>query len=584
ETLPISFTFTKPVSGLSAAVVTVSGGTLTEWTGTGLNYTATFTPAPGPGGNATIAAGAGLAVDASGNPSLAASSLALKADPAAAATVIRVTAVTPDGAYRAGTDIVLQVVFSGVVTVTGNPTLALDFLPPRTATYSGGSGTPALNFKYTVQAGDRADDLDYAATNALSLNEGTVVNLSGSPANLTLPARGGAGALAVNANLRIDTAAPQVKVTSDRLLLKAGQTARLDFTLTEASTDFSAADVVVSNGTLSGFSGSGAGYSAVFTPAADLTGTGLVRVPAGTFTDAAGNANLAAELSLANDIGFAWARTWGASGRDQVLATGIDADGNVYSAGRFTGTVDFDPGAGVSVATSAGDADGFVTKFDRQGNFLWVRTWGGAGTDEVRALAVDATGGVYLAGSFSGTMDLDPGVPAVPATAKGANDLFVVKLNAAGQFQWGLGLGGSGPDEARALAVDAVGSVYVGGAFSAQVDFDPGAGTRMLGAAGANDGFVLKLDPSGALMWAITLGGKGSDQINALALDARGEIYVAGVFSDTVDFDPGPDLWSLTSAGGTDGFVAKFDGSGALVWARTLGGTGDDTANALAVS
>ena len=135
------------------------------------------------------------------------------------------------------------------------------------------------------------------------------------------------------------------------------------------------------------------------------------------------------------------------------MATGIDADGNVYSAGRFTGTVDFDPGAGVSVATSAGDADGFVTKFDRQGNFLWVRTWGGAGTDEVRALAVDATGGVYLAGSFSGTMDLDPGVPAVPATAKGANDLFVVKLNAAGQFQWGLGLGGSGPDEARALAV-----------------------------------------------------------------------------------------------------------------------------------
>ena len=168
--------------------------------------------------------------------------------------------------------------------------------------------------------------------------------------------------------------------------------------------------------------------------------------------------------------------------------------------------------------------------------------------------------------------------------AKGATDLFVVKLDGAGQFEWGAGLGGSGPDEARALAVDALGAVYVGGAFSGQVDFDPGEGARMLGSGGGKDGFVLKLDAAGTLLWAMALGGSGSDQVNGLALNTLGEVDVAGVFSGTVDFDPGAGLLTLSSAGGSDGFIAQFAPAGGLQWARGLGGLGEDAVSAVAVS
>jgi hypothetical protein len=96
--------------------------------------------------------------------------------------------------------------------------------------------------------------------------------------------------------LVIDTKPPTVAVTSSLQTLKAGTTAVLTFRLSEVSKDFTASDVAVTGGTLTNFAGSGATYTATFTPTAGLVGSGTVAIDVGAFTDAAGNANVAATL------------------------------------------------------------------------------------------------------------------------------------------------------------------------------------------------------------------------------------------------------------------------------------------------
>ncbi|XEG75678.1 DUF4347 domain-containing protein [Pseudomonas sp. abacavir_1] len=143
-----------------------------------------------------------------------------------------VVALTPNGTYKAGDTIQLQVTFDQNVFVDGTPGLLLETgLVDRVASYSGGSGSNVLTFLYTVQAGDVSADLDVAATSALQLNGGSIKNAGGDVATLTLAAPGAAGSLGANANIVVDGVVPligNVSVPSDGIY-RAGQ--NLDFTL-----------------------------------------------------------------------------------------------------------------------------------------------------------------------------------------------------------------------------------------------------------------------------------------------------------------------------------------------------------------
>src|SRR5438552_2041239 len=96
----------------------------------------------------------------------------------------------------------------------------------------------------------------------------------------------------------------------------------------------------------------------------------------------------------------------GGPGDDQGTAIAVDAAGNVYATGGFSGTVDFDPGPGVFNLTSAGGYDAFVSKLDGAGNFVWARALGSS-TDDGNGIAVDGAGNVYTTGAFQGTADFD---------------------------------------------------------------------------------------------------------------------------------------------------------------------------------
>lgn len=273
---------------------------------------------------------------------------------------------------------------------------------------------------------------------------------------------------------------------------------------------------------------------------------------------------------------FDWAVRTGAAGTSSIAESiDVDAAGNVYTAGRFTGTVDFDPGAGSVNLTSAGSEDAFITKIDPSGNLIWAKQVGGIQGDYSFANAVDGTGNVYLTGSFAGTVDFDPGPGVFNLTAPGVfiDDIFILKLDPDGNFLWAKRIGAGGLDFGQSIAVGPSGVVTTG-SFEGTVDFDPGPATAFLVApAGQDEIFILKLSPNGDLVWAKRMGGSSGDFGRSITLDASESVYSTGFFRGTADFDPGPATFNLTDAGNSDVFVSKLDASGNFVWASRMGGT-----------
>ena len=115
--------------------------------------------------------------------------------------------------------------------------------------------------------------------------------------------------------------------------------------------------------------------------------------------------------------------------------------------------------------------------------------------------------------------------------------------------------------------------IYASGYFRDSVDFDPGSGTYNLVSNGDHDIFISKLDPSGNLLWAKSMGGSNSDDGYSIALDGTGHVYTTGFFKDTVDFDPGSGVFNLISQGFHDMYISKFDIDGNFVWAKRIGGS-----------
>ena len=127
-----------------------------------------------------------------------------------------------------------------------------------------------------------------------------------------------------------------------------------------------------------------------------------------------------------------------------------------------------------------------------------------------------------------------------------------------------FGFGSSLSERGYAAATDDQGDVYVAGRFDDLTDFDPGSGSLELDTAGGSDAFVAKYTSAGHLVWARALGGPVAEEAKALAVDSAGNVYVAGWFQLTTDFDPGPGTAELTSEGSMDGFVVKLDSAGSL--------------------
>jgi hypothetical protein len=290
-------------------------------------------------------------------------------------------------------------------------------------------------------------------------------------------------------------------------------------------------------------------------------------------------------LKLDTNGNFVWVKQLGASSvDDDAYGLYIDNLSNIYITGYFMGTVDFDPGAGISNLTPAGSSDIYILKLDASGSFVWAKKMGGTVMDEARSIYVDGSGNVFTVGSFKGTTDFDPGTSTLNLISAGNEDIFITKLDASGNFIWAKSIGSTGIDVALSIAVDASGNSYTCGYFRGTVDFDPGSGISNLTSAGVEDIFVCKLDATGNFSWAKRIGSTSTDKAVASIVDASGNIQITGSYSGTVDFDPGATTTNLTSAGLTDIFVCTLDASGNFLRAKTIGGTGNDAGNSIAAA
>lgn len=268
-----------------------------------------------------------------------------------------------------------------------------------------------------------------------------------------------------------------------------------------------------------------------------------------------------------------WGAVAGGAGSDGANAVAVDTNGNAFVAGHFTGTALF----GTNQLVSAGVKDGFLAKYSAAGQLLWVRGFGGPGFDVVNAVAVDTNGNAYVVGNFEGTVTFGAAV-LTNTSASSFSDVFIAKFDAGGTNVWARGLGvAASSDLGNAVALDGAGNVLVAG----QSTFPSFSGVAL-----TNHGriFVAKYDNAGNPLWARKAGGGGAGQFDtatALAADAAGNVYLAGVFaSATAAFDGG---LALANEGGFDAFLARFDSTGGLQWVRQLGGAQDARANGVAV-
>lgn len=251
------------------------------------------------------------------------------------------------------------------------------------------------------------------------------------------------------------------------------------------------------------------------------------------------------------------------TGPSRAYDVATDNLGNTFSTGSFSGTVDFDPNAslpgGGDVLTSAGSLDAYVAKYAPDNSLVWAIQMGGnatdPGTDHGRGIELDALGNIYVTGSFRDTAQFG----SFTLTASpGGKDGFVAKLNAQGTVlwvrQWGLSdVDVNSGETGASVDTDAAGNVYVLGIRTTS------------GAPGGYD--FLKFNSSGTPLWAkyISTGSPagGSDMV----VDNAGNLFIAGVFSNTVDFDPNSGTRYINDGPGAySGFVLKLTSSGAFGW------------------
>ncbi len=282
-----------------------------------------------------------------------------------------------------------------------------------------------------------------------------------------------------------------------------------------------------------------------------------------------------------------WAKGF-AGGTSEGQVVRHDAYGNIYVAGVFRGTVDFDPGQpNLPIPSNGSNKDIFVVKTDRYGNFIWVNTFGSTGEEILGDMELDSIGNVYLTGSFAGITDFDGGPGVVNRTPVGTSDIFLWKADPNGNFLNVNQHGASGDDLGTSITIDIDGNLLLAGDFRGTADFDPGIGVFNLAGSSTliTDIFVQKLDPSGNFLWAKRIGGGYVDYAPSIDTDVTGNVVIGGSFQQTVDFDPSGGVFSLTASGVLDIFILKLSPAGNFIWAKKMGAsTGQCHVNELVVN
>jgi hypothetical protein len=366
-------------------------------------------------------------------------------------------------------------------------------------------------------------------------------------------------------------------------------------------------------------------YNSEGTPqwARRLGGTGSIDIPLGSSTDSSGNiivvgyynsnpltiynADGTTFTTLTNsgsDDGFVvkynsegtpqWARKLGGTNSDFANSVTTDSNGNIVVTGQYASNpltlFAADGTTAFTTLTNSGLNDGFVVKYNSAGTPLWARRLGGTGTDIALGSSTDSSGNIIVAVQYTSnplTIYNADGTTFTTLANDGANDGgndgFVVKYNSEGTPQWARKLGGTGSiDIPLGSSTDSSGNIIVVGYYNSNpltIYNADGTTFTTLACLGSFDGFVVKYDSTGTLLWARRVSGTSSELPLGSSTDSSGNIIVVGYYDSTtltIYNANGTTFTTLANAGGNDGFVVKYDSSGTPLWARRVSGTSSE--------
>jgi hypothetical protein len=520
ETATITFTLSESSADFTSGDVTVAGGTLSNFSGSGQSYKATFTPTVNSTAPGTVSVGSGKFSDGAGNQNVD----GLEADNEVGISIDTVRPTIAISSDKSG----LKAGETATITFTLSESSA-DFTSGD-VTVAGGTLT---NFSGSGQS--------YTATFTLTFSSFDSVMI-GVPDGALSDDAGNQNADGEDEDnwvtLSVDITPPTIIISSDKASLSSGESTKIIFHLSESSQDFTPADISVSGGTLSGFAGSGATFSAFFT-LLSAQSNGKVSVASNTFSNDAGRFNIDGADSN-NYVVLAGSKLFGTVRNDYGRAVATGPDGSIYLAGETEGNLNGQSGAGMR--------DIFLSKMNPDGTAAWTKLAGTRLVDEATDLAVASDGMVYVAAMSQASLN--------GSGNSGSYDAYLLKYDEDGTLLWTSRLGTSSIDRGYGVATDATsGAIYFVGQSQGRLD-----GQRN---GGSFDGFISKLDPGGSKLWTRLVGTTGIDVIKDVTTDSAGFVYVTGSVSGKL---PGQ-----SRIGGTDAFIAKYSGDGTLVWSKVFG-------------
>ncbi len=327
-----------------------------------------------------------------------------------------------------------------------------------------------------------------------------------------------------------------------------------------------------------------------------------------------------------------WTLTFGGVGEDNGLGIDIDQNQNILITGFFRDTVDFDPGFGVSELVAPNSSNrGFVLKLNSGGNFIWTKSFestvgsiaqkaiftsgpdciitgkfsididldpgpaveshvnnsgGGAfivkldengnfilgkslfGSIAINDIDAVQDGSFAMIGEFGSTIDLDPDIGVHSVTPNNLGDIFLLKLNSLGEFDWARTYGSKSNDYGTAIKVSSQGDYYLTGRYSDTIDFNPSGASEVLLASYGNT-FILKLNSQGNFQWVKRIDGDENSP-ERMIIDQNDNIILGGLFSAHVAFNFGSSQITFDSPLNSDAFVLGLNSTGDFNWVFTI--------------
>jgi hypothetical protein len=274
--------------------------------------------------------------------------------------------------------------------------------------------------------------------------------------------------------------------------------------------------------------------------------------------------------SVAQVPTWQWAKGGGGNSDDESQCVASDPLGNIYVVGSFiSSSITF--GSFTLVNPNPGMQDIFIVKYNSSGTVQWVRG-AVAGSNEVaNGVSADAQGNIYVVGYFTGSQ-IQFGGDTLTNSFGSPADMFVVKYDGGGNVVWAMKANGgvNGVELAKCVSIDEMANIYVSGTYeNGFISF----GTVSLGNSGLIDVFTAKYDSAGTIIWARQIGGTGVEGINNTSANASGELAVVG-FYESATLTIGSTV--LTNSGIQSAMVAFYDSSGTALWAKNVAGPSDD--------